>query len=254
MRGSEQRPRTLALGMWLAARGGLARTALGLAGAGAVVAAILANGHAGPFASHLPTLASMAIAWSAGVSLAFGGALLALKSDVEQGVVALARMRGVDLASYVRGRVWGLTALIAFAVGGATLPVGLVTALASADRLAGAREALAAFAYALAFSVTLGPLAMAALGTGARGVGYVSLAVVIGVPELLASWTAPLLPPGWHELTSIPSALAAVAVGIRGGASLWHVVRALTGLAAVVAASLAVVWARLARAEAGAPS
>jgi hypothetical protein len=245
----------MAFGIWLATRAGIARIGLSLAAGVAVAVGILAFGHAGPLASRLPTLAAMGVAWSAGISVAFGGALLALRNDIEQGVVTLARLRGVTLFAYARGRVYGLTVIIAVAVGAATLGIGIATTLAAVDRAAAARETTAALAYALAFAATLGPLAMATVGTGTRLAGYLSLAIVIAVPELLAGWTGPLLPRGWYELTSIPSALAAVAAGVRfGGPSLWHMTRALAGLAAIVAASLAVVWARLARAEAGAPS
>jgi hypothetical protein len=245
----------MAFGIWLATRAGIARVGLSLAAGAAIAVGIFAFGHAGPLASRLPTLAAMGVAWSAGISVAFGGALLALHRDVEQGVVALARLRGVRLFAYARGRVYGLTVLIGVAVGAATLGIGIATTLAAADRAAAARETMAALAYALAFAVTMGPLAMATVGTGTRIVGYLSLAIVIAVPELLAGWTRPLLPRGWYELTSIPSALAAVAAGVRlGGSSLWPMTRALAGLAALVAASLAVVWARLARAEAGAQS
>jgi|HubBroStandDraft_1064217.scaffolds.fasta_scaffold06787_5 hypothetical protein len=253
MRGSERRPRTLALGIWLATRTGLARIGLWLAAGTAIATAILAQGHVGALASRFPTLAAMGVAWSAGISVAFGGALRALRRDLDQGVVALARLRGVGLLAYVRGRVWGLTALIALAVGAATLGVGFTTIVDSKDRLAATREAFAALTYALAFAATLGPLAMAALGTGNRLVGYLSLLAVLALPEVLAGWTEPRLPAGWHELTSIPSALSAVAAGVRsGGPSLLHMVRAMAGLAAIIALSLAAVWARLAQAEAGA--
>jgi hypothetical protein len=255
MRGSERRPRTLALGIWLATRTRLARIGLSLAAGSAVIAAILAKGHATALASRLPTLVSMGVAWSAGISVAFGGALLALRADLDQGVVALARIRGVGLPAYVRGRIWGLSVLIALTVGAAVLGVGFTTSLEAPDRHAAIREAAAALTYACAFAATMGPLAMAALGTGNRLIGYLCLLAVIALPELLAGWTEPLLPAGWRELTSIPSALAAVAAGVRSSApSFWHMMRALAGLAAIVAASLAVVWARLAQAEAGAPS
>jgi hypothetical protein len=210
----------------------------------------LAKGHANALASRLPTLAAMAVAWSIGISVAFGGALHALRNDLDQGVVTLARLRGVTLPSYVRGRVWGLTALVAMTVAAAALGVGLVTTFEAGERMAAAREAAAALAYALAFAATIGPLAMAALGTGGRASGYLSLLAVIAVPELLTTWTAQLLPPGWHELTSIPSALAAVAAGVRsGGPTTMHMVRAMAGLAAVVTASLAAVWLRLEQAQ-----
>jgi hypothetical protein len=228
---------------------------LGVAAGAAVLVVLLAKGHASPIASRLPTLASMGVAWSAGISVAFGGAFLALQRDLDQGVVALVRLRGVSLPAYVRGRVWGLTVLIALSVGAPTLGAGVVTSLAAVDRLAAARETLAALAYALAFAATLGPLALAALGTGTRIVGYGILVTAIALPELAAGWTQSLLPPGWHELTSIPAALSAVAAGVRSGQpALWHMVRALVGIAALVVASLAGVWARVATAEAKGPS
>jgi hypothetical protein len=250
MPSSGRRSRTFALGVWLASRTSLARTALVLAAAGAVGSVIVIVAKSRSPLPAMPTLASMALAWSAGISLAFGGALKALQRDFDEGIVALARMRGVTTMAYVQGRVWGLAALIAGAVGGGTLAAGIAATCTSADRLAGAREACAALAYSLAFAATLGPLAMAALGTGTRVVGYLVLVAVLGVPEMLAPWTGALLPQGWRELTSIPSALAAVAAGVRfGGASLWHAARALVALAAIVAASQAAVWVRLARAQ-----
>jgi len=221
--------------------------------AGATVCGVvLARDPSGSLAGRLPTLAAMAIAWSAGVSMAFGGALHALRRDFDEGLIELARMRGLRPLAYVRGRVWGLTALIAAAVGGATLMIGVASTLAAIDKPTAARETIAALAYALAFAATLGPLAMATLGTGTRVGGYLSLVAVLGLPELLARWTEPMLPLGWHEMTSIPSALAAVASGVRSdGASGWHLMRAVAGLGAVVAASLAVVWARLPQGEVG---
>ena len=66
------------------------------------------------------------------------------------------------------------------------------------------------------------------------------------MPELLAPWTAWLLPGGWHELTSVPAALAAVRAGVAApmeGAE--PLARALAGLVAVVAMSLVVVAARV---------
>ena len=62
------RPRTLALGAWLAARGALAGVgiALSILGAlGSVVAAVAVAG-AGGAAAQLPLLASSVIAWGAG--------------------------------------------------------------------------------------------------------------------------------------------------------------------------------------------
>jgi hypothetical protein len=216
----------------------------GLGGLASIAAAIALDG--GNAAAHVPTLASKAVAWSAGVTLAFGASLRALARDREEGLLALARMRGVGAGHYVRGRVGGLVALLAIAVGGATLVAGLGATAAAPSASVAIRVSKAGLAYALAFAATLGPLAMAALGARTRTGGYFTLLAVLVLPELLAPWTSALLPAGWYELTSIPAALAAVRAGVVSpSAAGIHMARALTGLTAVVAASLAVVFTRV---------
>jgi hypothetical protein len=221
---------------------------------GAVASVVAAFGvarHGGAGAARVPTLASEGIAWSAGVTLAFGAALGALHRDREQGVLALVRARGASLGVYVRGRVWGLVVVLALAIGGATLVAGLAATSAGDEPTAVARSSAAALVYALAFATTIGPVAMASLGGGSRIGGYFTLLGVLVVPELLSPWTSALLPLGWRELTSIPAALDAVRSGVmwplEGGA---RAARALAGLAAVVAVSLAIVQVRVARADA----
>jgi hypothetical protein len=139
-------------------------------------------------------------------------------------------------------------AVLLLAVAGGTLVAGFAaTAAAGPAKGAVARASVAALVYAIAFSVTLGPLAMAALGGRTRGGGYLTLLAVLVVPELLSPWTRSLLPHAWGELTSIPAALDALRDGIEaGGHSGLHAIRAAIGLLAVVAASLLVVQARLA--------
>src|SRR5579883_1762068 len=79
-----RRLRTLALGVRLAWRGALAIAGMCMAALGALVsvavAAVLAR-RGGHGAASLPAVASSAIAWSAGVSLAFGVALRAIRRD-----------------------------------------------------------------------------------------------------------------------------------------------------------------------------
>ncbi len=93
-------------------------------------------------------------------------------------------------------------------------------------------------------------MAIAALGARTRVGGYLSLLAVLAVPELLAGFTRRLLPAGWHELTSIPAALAAVRAGVAhpvlAGA---HAARGLAGLLAVVALALLVVAVRVRASE-----
>jgi hypothetical protein len=250
---SRERPRALALGIWLAARGALVRVSLALTGLGALGA--LAYAVAAPKAdlSHLPTTAAIAMAWSTGVTLAFGGALRAISRDWEEGVIALARARGVRARDYVRGRAFGLVVVLGAALGGATFVVGLAATCAASDPLATARAGLAAIAYSLAFAMTLGPVAVAALGGRSRTGGYLLLLGALVIPELVAPWTAALLPRGWHELTSIPAALAAIMAGVESpSTSSISMLRAVLGLSGVIAVSLAAVRARVPRVSRGA--
>jgi hypothetical protein len=242
------RARTLPLGTWLAARGALPTFGIALAILAAltsVVAALIVARSDGNAVAQLPTLEATAIAWVAGLVLAFGAAARALGRDREQGVLALVLLRGGGLAAYVRGRVGGVVVLLAVTLGGATLVGGLAAVSVAHPVAPAVRGAVAGLAYALAFAATVGPIAMAMLGARTQAGGYLSLLAVLVVPELLAPWTASLLPSGWYELTSVPAALAAVRAGVaapaEGAASL---ARALAGLVAVVAMSLVVVAAR----------
>jgi hypothetical protein len=246
-----QRPRTLALGAWLAARGALGTVGIVLALLGALASVVVAVAVAGSGAeAQLPTVASSAIAWSAGVMLAFGASLRAVHRDREDGIAALVRARGAGLGAYLRGRVGGLVLVLAAAVGGATLVAGIAATSVARPSLPAAHAGLAALVYALAFAATLGPVAMATLGARTRAGGYLTFLAVLALPELLAPWTSGLLPRGWHELTSIPAALAAVRAGVAApGAMAVPMARALAGLAAVVAISLVAVAARVGRAE-----
>jgi hypothetical protein len=243
------RARTLPLGTWLAARGAVATLGIALAVLSAlasVAAALVVARSDGNAVAQLPTLEASAIAWVAGLILAFGAAARALGRDREQGVLALVLVRGGGRAAYVRGRVGGVVVLLAAAVGGATLVGGLAAISVAQPVAPAARTALAGLAYALAFAATIGPIAMATLGARTRAGGYLSLLAVLVVPELLAPWTASLLPGGWHELTSVPAALAAVRAGVASpveGAE--PLARAVAGLVAVVAMSLVVVAARV---------
>jgi hypothetical protein len=244
-----RRPRTLALGVWLAARGGTSVLALAIAGLGAlasVVAALALRRSSEPLGAALPAVASSGVAWSAGVLLAFGASMRALARDGDEGVVALARARGVSASHYAQGRIAGLAIVLAAAVGGAT-SVAWVAALAAAGPSAQlARAGAGAVAYALAFAATLAPVALATLGGSSRSRGYLAFLAVLALPELLAPWTANHLPGGWRELTSIPAALAAVRAGIAAPvANGAPMARAIAALAALAAASSVVAVARV---------
>jgi hypothetical protein len=226
----------------------MVRVSLGLAAVGVLAtlgAAVAMRGSA--HLDSLPAIASQAFAWGAGSTLAVAGALRALNRDRDDGVFALARARGVAPAAYATGRVAGLVLVVGVAVAGGTLVAGLAaTAVATAQAYAVARASVAAMVFAFAFAATLAPVAMATLGSGSRGSGYLWLLGVLVVPEALAPWTRDLLPPGWRELTSIPAALEAVRAGVEtAGPAVAHALRAAAALAGVVAASLLVVRARV---------
>ncbi len=53
-------------------------------------------------------------------------------------------------------------------------------------------------------------MSLAALGTRSRGGGYVRLTVLLVLPEMAERWTSALVPTGWGELLSVPTALAAL--------------------------------------------
>jgi hypothetical protein len=231
MQAWRDQPRTVAFGIWLASRGPLVAAGLVLAALGAVASIAVAIARHGQVGSRLPTTASTAIAWSAGATIAVGGALRALRRDREDGVLALLRARAVADRDYLWGRVVGLATVIAIAVGGATLVAGVAAISSTRAPLPILQSTLAALGYALAFSATMGPVAMATLGVRSRVGGYLSLLLVLVVPELLSPWTSEILPQGWHELTSIPAALTAVRAGIaRPSAASEPMARALAGL------------------------
>src|SRR5579883_1653747 len=94
-------PQTTAFGAWLATRGLLARFAIALSAVGALVsvgaAAALARRHG---AGALPAIVAFAASWGSGTLLAFAAAVHALRRDRDEGLLALARARGVSARGY----------------------------------------------------------------------------------------------------------------------------------------------------------
>ena len=240
------RRQSLALGFWLASRGATVRAGLGLAAlaaAGSLVAVAASSG--GRAAARVPWFTAQIVAWGAGVTIAFGGALHAIRRDRDEGVVALVRARGMGAATYVQGRVGGLALLVAVAVGGPTAVAAIASTSVARPAWLAVQTSLGALAYALAFAATIAPIALATLSARSRLGGYLSLLAVLVLPELASPWTTNMLPRGWSELTSIPSALAAVGAMFASPAASVRAARAAVGLLAVVAASLVAVVARL---------
>ena len=252
MRDAGRRPSTLALGVWLTGRDALVRVALGLAVIAAILAAAAATLGKPWSAAMVPMRATPIIAWSAGVMIAFGGALHAIPRDASDGVLALLRLRGVGVSRYVTDRVGGLALVIATGVGAATLAADAAALCVARPWLPALHATAASIVYVAAFAATLAPLAMAALGAPTRSGGYLTFLVVLVVPELLAPWTSTALPHGWSELTSIPAALAAVEDGVRWPARhAFAMIRALVALAALATLALAVVHLRIPRVDRG---
>jgi hypothetical protein len=204
--------------------------------------------------ASMPAIASSALAWGAGVLLAFAAAAHAFRRDREDGVRALLQMRGRSETAYLWARVAGLSVRLALVVGGGTVLVGAVAALLAKNALSAARtvEATgAAVLFSAAFAATLGPLAMATLGARSRAGGYAILALVLGLPTLLEGWSNAMLPSGWGELASIPGAMLALRSALLPHSfDPWRVARAAAVLALVVLIALVFARLELARADA----
>jgi hypothetical protein len=236
----------------LASRSGAAAIGFVLAGAGAVAsaaAALVLRGAAergGRPSDALPIVASSAIAWGAGATLAFAASLRAFPRDKEEGIVALLRARGIGPSEYLWGRTAGLALVLAGAVGGGTLVACLAFLLAMGPSGHAVRATAGALAYAVAFALAIAPLALATLGGRSRPGGYLTFVAVLALPELLAPWTRHLV--RWHELTSVEAALTAVRAGVR--APIVHgpeLFRALALLCALAALSYVLALARIRR-------
>jgi len=255
--GHRARRNFVLLGTALALGGVIPRVAAGVAGVVAlsaiVVAAVMARTEFQPPLELIPSLTASALAWGPGLLLAFASAIQALRRDREQGIRQLARARGAEASSYLLARLSGLAAALFAVVGGGVLLVGLVAMLFARHpgvAFACLHGTLASLVYAAAFSVTLAPLAIAALGARTRTGGYFGLLLVIFVPELLLDWTARLLPESWAELASLPSALAS----LRGALMPEHVdperfLRAAIVLALVATAAFVYVKQQLSRVD-----
>src|SRR5947199_7910282 len=140
---------------------------------GAIAAALALARSAAPRPplAELASAASSALAWGAGILVAFAAAAQALRRDAQDGVRALVRARGGSIAAYARGRVIGLAIVLAIVVGGGTLVSGAIAVLVAA-RFGAAASAtqglIASFAYAIAFAIVIAPLSLAALGARNR--------------------------------------------------------------------------------------
>lgn len=239
----------LALGVALAWRGILAKAsaviaALTVIGMAVVGFALLGKGASPPM-HDVPVVASSALAWGGGFMLAFGAAVHALRRDVDDGVRGMLELRAVDERGYLFARVGGLAVLVAIVVAGGTLLVGLVSILLGASVGAAGRTlatTLASVVFAVAFAAVIAPTALAALGARTRVGGYLFLASVVVLPELVAFAAGDALPSAVADVLSIPSALGALrAALLPGSVDVARFARALLALALFVALTMVLV-------------
>jgi len=213
----------------------------------AVTAAVSMSRHeVDPPLELIPAVAARWLAWGAGVMLAFAAAVQALKRDRDDGVRALLRARGTSRSGYIAARVAGVAIAIAIVVGGGTLAAGLTAVLAASHAstaLPAVQATAASLVYALAFSATLAPLALATVGARSRAGGYFLLLLLVVLPDVFAPWTASMLPAAWGDVVSIPAALSSVRSALMpGGEDVARLARAFAVLAALcLAASLSIV-------------
>jgi len=162
---------------------------------------------------HLPAASSSALAWGAGVPVAFAASIHAFREDRARGIRALLHARGARASDYANGRVVGLAVIVFAVVGGGTLVSGGAGMLLASTVGASGRAVqglLASLVFAVAFAAVMSPLALAAIGGRSRAGGYVGLLALLVLPELVERWTSALVPSEWTDLLSVPSALAAL--------------------------------------------
>ena len=252
-----RRPRTLALGFWLASRGPSAKLMLAFSVALAI-AGVFASRWMAHDDTHLlplvPRFASYAFAWGAALGFGVAAAARAPFRDVETGVLALIRARGGTLSEYVIGRVGGLALWLGLLSVGGTAITSVAALSVAHPTGAMVRASAGAALYALVFALAMGPLAMATLGGRSRFRGYLAFLAVIVLPELGSPWVRTLIPEGWHELTSLPSALETLQSVASASTNGLAASRALAGLTAVAAISIVIVHAHAVRAAQRTPS
>ncbi len=217
-----------------------------------VVAALIAHKTADPTTlGQVPLAAAVALAWAAGVLVAFSASSGALVRDQKQGTSQLIASRGATPLTYVTGRALGLGLLLFVVSGSGAIAAALGEAItAPRGALVIARGLVAGLGFALMFALAVAPLSLAALGARSRAGGYFVLLLVLVLPELFVGSMDRLLPEGWGNLASVPSALSAFAGGLSpGSGDPARAIRAFVVIVIVAVVSTAIVRAQLSRAE-----
>jgi hypothetical protein len=213
----------------------------------ALALALVRHGSAATLV-QLPAATSSALAWGAGVPVAFAASIHAFRDDRARGIRSLLHARGARVGEYAYGRMLGLALLLFAVVGGGTLVCGGAGMLLASTVGASGRAAeslLSSLVFALAFAVVMSPMALAAIGGRSRAGGYVGLLVLLVLPEVLEPWTSSLVPAEWSGLLSVPSALTA----LRSSLTSHTIDGARFARAACVVAAFAALCFVLARAE-----
>jgi hypothetical protein len=253
-----RRPRgggLVALGAALARSGPMAKVALALGAATTLVGAgaslVIARGKRPEGLASVPVLTSTALCWGAGMLIVFAASVHAFRRDRQQGVRALLVARGRSSGEYLASRIFGLTRTLAAAMAGGTIIAGVSATLVAESRPLALRTLActgASLFFAVAFAATLAPVAVATLGARSRVGGYLALLAVLVLPVLLEGWLGRVLPDGWAELATIPSALEALRSALLPDTfDGLRFARAFSVLALFVAISLFVARRQLAR-------
>ena len=236
----------LALGRALARTGAMAKIAFAIAlltVLGTVVLAFTVARSANPTTlEQIPQVASNLLAWGAGVLLAFGASVQALRRDRAEGVRDLCRARGGADTAYLWARVGGLGIELAWLTAGGTIVCGAVAALLGRGSETSLRTRAAtggSVVFCLVFAAVLAPVAMATLGArkrprrlprAGRRPRRARAAPRVDVEDPAR---------GWGELGSIPGAMLAVRTALDPSrVDLMLGLRAVAVLALVLALAL----------------
>ena len=163
--------------------------------------------------SEVLLLHARAVLWGPGFVAVVGATLHAWRRDREEGIVLLLRSSGYTLRSWVLARTVVLGVWLIALWAGSALLVSLVVLGANPSMATHGwfEGVVPAMVFALSQSAVLALLGSVCLGPRSRPGGYLLLAIVLFLPELVAVWTRPLV---GRDLTSLP----ALAMGLANAA------------------------------------
>jgi hypothetical protein len=208
--------RLIRFGAKLATRGLLARLGLGLGFFWCLFCigrVFLLARRSVPSAHYAITISAVTMVWGAGICVAFGAALSAMKRDRVDGTFRLIVSRTGSARSYVMSRVGGLILLLSLLNGGSVLLVGLASMATSGSghgALMSAWTTAASVLFGVCASVVIGLVCFAALGVSGRVTGYGRLLLWLFLPEVVRRMALSRLDVPGMDVMSIESALGAL--------------------------------------------